>query len=270
MTPDPVDTGLHLPIEDYLLTGKQAKDLADARMVLALSCLDRFDIERPLIPKPRTSFRPGDTSIVVNPARRYGVLDPEVVSRYGYHPEPGTYPDLTTSAEPELTRTAALVLHGDEEHPDRRVRVHGRTVPDGGCLGEAQRRLGGRPGVYGDSSLAAELNVNSFAVTRDDPRVRAAIDAWSACMRVAGHPQTDPLEALGQGKPSVRPTATRQEIAVATADLACKRSTRLAAVWAQAEREYQEAAIRAKSDEFAQITVDLATQVSRAEAALDR
>ena len=29
VTPDPVDTGLHLPIEDYLLTGKQAKDLAD-------------------------------------------------------------------------------------------------------------------------------------------------------------------------------------------------------------------------------------------------
>lgn len=265
---DPIDTGVRLPVEDYLLTGRQSKVLAEARISLALSCLDRFGLERPSMPRPRTSFRPENRSAVVNPDRRYGVLVPAVAARYGYHPEPGTYPDRTSLQEPKLTPTASLVLAGDQDHPEHVARVNGTTVPDDGCLGEAERRLGGRPGVYGDSRVAADLNMASFAVTRNDPHVVAAISAWSTCMREAGHPQTDPLEALDQGAPSIRPVTTAQEIAVATTDISCKRRTHLAAVWSQAERQYQEATIQVKAAEFRQIKADLEAQVLRAETVL--
>lgn len=263
---DPIDTGLHLPIEGYLLTARQIRTLGDAMHALSLSCLDRFKVARPSIPAPTTSPRPGDANITVNPRRRYGILSPGAAARYGYHFEPGTLPEQ--QSEPKWSKEVNLVLLGGNQpgHPDQ---VNGMTVPDGGCVGEAERRLEARSGTYGDGEEAALVNMRSFEATRKDPRVLAAITAWSDCMRAERHPQSDPLAAPSGGAP-LPPTATPEEIAIATADIACKRRTHLALIWSQAEREYQEKAIAAKASEFAQIKADLKVQVSRAEGVLGK
>lgn len=260
---------VRLPVEDHLLTARQTRMLGDARTVLALSCVARLGLRPPPPPVRTFTYRPGDRSLLANTERRYGITDASVAAEYGYRPRPGTYPDSTTTDEPEMPQAVVAALTGERRGSSaRNSAARDARVPADGCLGEAKRSLGGRPGVFRDSDLATRLNDASHLWSRRHPQVRAVVRDWAACMRRAGHPQTDPLDAPGPDRRFQTPRATPEEIAIALADIGCKRRTRLVEVWSGLERRYQQERIRAQAQQFAQVDRDLRTQVARAEAVL--
>ncbi|MEU2715901.1 hypothetical protein [Streptomyces sp. NPDC007205] len=165
---------------------------------------------------------PGDDS-------PYGVVDPDLASEHGYH---NRTPD--TSAQPqEWPADQYTALTGSHGSGDSRF-AHGHRIPEGGCLGEATRKIyGPAPKVTkvngvkltGSYSLAFQLWYESRTKASGDPAWKKADRAWSACMKKKGFTYPDPDKAsvdshwLGHGKPSDKEKET------ATADARCKLDT---------------------------------------------
>lgn len=150
-------------------------------------------------------------------AQPYGPVDLARVRTLGYH-DPAS---LATGAPPDPmwdgAPTPSKIVSGKGEDV---ALPAGTTLPEGGCTTEVTAALGGpRP------HEAVELAGRTFVAADKDPRWRASVTAWAACMRGKGHPFTSSVEAVEKYRPVAgRPTAA--EIAVAVADVECKASTR--------------------------------------------
>ncbi|MGI5254374.1 hypothetical protein [Actinacidiphila glaucinigra] len=116
----------------------------------------------------------------------------------------------------------------------------------GGCTEEAERTLYGDPAEWFRTSKIA-LSANSLYAgpLMKDPRLTAAVRAWSACMREAGEPYPDPQAAqdgvraaalrLGTARADEAFAAERR---TAVADADCARRTSLRAVATAREKHY--------------------------------
>ncbi|MFD9502254.1 hypothetical protein [Streptomyces sp. NPDC060035] len=113
-----------------------------------------------------------------------------------------------------------------------------------GCLADAKGKL------YGDTVTWFRVNRITTSLTPlyipdlvKDQRLVNAVEAWSWCMREAGHPYASPdgireeRDALTQGMSAARAHATEVELAVAEATCAVKTSLGTAA--RTLEREYR-------------------------------
>jgi hypothetical protein len=259
-----------LPIERYLLTARQYGEVVQAQQVLASRCVARYGLT--FAPPSSSGGQAGTgdgNDTPANTVRRYGIADPVAAARYGYHlpdserPKPG-------DGEPKQPAPVLLVLTGtadgnsDPRSPAAQATSYrGRRVPAGGCLAEAARQLGSRSGALDDAQLAREVNDSSFERTMSQPDAARAIRSWSACMKAAGYGYADPTQPPGtrlmeMGK------ASAEELAIATADVTCKRRTNLVGYWFTAEQGYQEAAVQQHAAEFAQIQAELQAMIKRA------
>lgn len=264
-------SGRRLPIERYLLTDRQLGELSRARTFLAANCLSRYGLTLPPAVFDSGTTPAADTSSSANTAHRYGIADPTAAARFGYHPPPGTPTPPPHRPEPRLSAAVELVLTGKNgalSSPESTTTYQGRPIPEGGCMDEATRRLGTRSGTIGDAQLANDVNLDSFARSKTEPATAKAIHAWSTCMRAAGFEYADPTEAPGP-RFGDAPRATSEEIAVATADVACKRRTNLVGYWFTAEQAYQERAIRNQGAKFEQIRQELQTKTTLARIVLE-
>jgi hypothetical protein len=230
--------GLRLPVEDYLPTAEQSARVGRAHIELVRRCLARFGIDYALRFVPGDRYGPRSLT-----ERRYGITDLDLARDHGYglgardpvrQPRPAQ-PDLGTDGETALSGQGRTV-------------VRGRAVPPGGCLAEAGRGL--HPGtVRADIARAHRLQYTSYELSRRDSRVRAVIAAWSSCMARSGYWYADPLAAGADPAFVGRPS--REEIAVATADIGCKARANLVGVWFTVESAYQRRSIDADRGGFA-------------------
>ncbi|AOR31605.1 hypothetical protein BFF78_11580 [Streptomyces fodineus] len=165
---------------------------------------------------------PGDNS-------PYGVDDPDLAADHGYH---NREPDA--SGRPQVwPADQYTALTGSFESGDSHV-THGHRIPEGGCLGQATRKIYGPPpeatkvdGVKlsGYYSLALELWHTSRETASKDPAWKKADRAWSARMKKKGFHYPDPDKAsydsdwFGHDKPSDKEKTT------ASADARCKLDT---------------------------------------------
>jgi hypothetical protein len=139
------------------------------------------------------------------------------------------------------------------------------AVPDGGCIGEADRRLAGLAPAGADPRLGNRLQLESFQVSKRDGRVRDAFRAWSACMRRAGYEYATPLTVAGDPQfAGNRPS--QREIAVARADVSCKASTNVIGIWFTVESAYQNAWIGQHATAMRACRDALAAQIRAARA----
>ncbi|WP_246091228.1 hypothetical protein [Streptomyces griseorubiginosus] len=245
---------LVLPIEPYLVTDRQMSTILRARQKLVVPCMRRFGFAWP-DPDPGTGDSAGMPPGMKNGAnmdRRYGITDPALAARHGYHFAPDA--GQRTTREPPATRPdadALAVLTGRTgDGTPAPSRYHGLAVPEGGCQGQATARLtGGRP--LGNDPLAGEINIVSYQKSRADPRVKAVFRAWSACMRKRGYSYAAPTDAPGKDPRFTGPTPTRQETALAEADVACKRQTNVIGVWFTVDTAYQRRMMASKGPELA-------------------
>lgn len=220
--------GLSLPLDGYQPSPAARRTINEASAVLLVRCMRRFGFE---VPRPRPTGPPPSAN-----GSRYGLVDEEQARRHGYHPPPkaGAGRPGGPPSEPELSPAAEAVAEGTGQ------RVPG--LPAGGCLGEARRKLAEGGPTPADPSLVDRLSLESYTRSEQDSRTRRVFGAWSGCMRRAGYDYVDPMKANDDPAfRTARPSA--REIAIATADVRCKRETNVVGTWATVETAYQQRAI---------------------------
>ncbi|WP_020137135.1 hypothetical protein [Streptomyces sp. 351MFTsu5.1] len=267
---------LVLPIEPYLVTDRQMSAILRARQELVAPCMRRFGFAWP-DRDPGTGTGTGDSGGMppgmknaANMDRRYGITDPALAARLGYHFAPDARQRTTeesSAARPDADALAVLTGRAADGTPAP-GRHHGLAVPEGGCQGQATARLtGGLP--LGNDPLASEINIVSYQKSRADPRVRAVFRAWSACMRKRGYSYAAPTDAPGKDPRFTGPTPTRQETALAEADVACKRQTNVIGVWFTVDTAYQRRMMASKGPELAHAKEAIRTRTANAERVLN-
>ncbi|MEU8674636.1 hypothetical protein [Streptomyces sp. NPDC048560] len=254
-----------VPVEAYLLTEEQWTMLGRAEHALRVRCMERFGFpyEEPL--------PVGEPSGQTISQYRYGKLDPAKTAVHGYRmpgapsSAGGTDAGATTAKERRKKPTAAerMVLSGTADLTAKSGRggqnVNGGTVPDGGCVGEAQRKLGD----YGDAQIANDVNLGSFGKSLQDGRVIAVFAKWSRCMAESGYHYQTPMEASEDEK-WLGETASAEEKTVATADALCKIKNNVAGVWYAVDVAYQKQAIEEHAEELDQVRKGIDGQLKAA------
>ncbi|WP_261556695.1 hypothetical protein [Frankia tisae] len=221
---------LHLPLDRYLLGPHESAAVAQAYRALLDQCTRRFGL-----PDPQLRTADANLPATLN-ERRYGITDAALAATAGYRvakPRPvSNSPTPAGSTAPPDPRTLDILTG---RHPGA---VDGRPIPDGGCSGEAKRRLNaGAPGGT-DLDLAQRLSQTSYFASGRDRRVQDVQRAWSACMRTHGLRYASPLAAAADPRFRTGPVSTT-ETAVAATDIACKKKTNLVGVWFSVESELQ-------------------------------
>lgn len=122
----------------------------------------------------------------------------------------------------------------------RAVDAAGTPLPDGGCRGVANARLGGDPDALGPPA-AEEIRL----LAARDPRSAEAMDDWRRCMEERGYTFTSVDEphnsALGN-------ELTEEERAVAVADVECTGTSRWRDISFAIETGLQERALLREPD----------------------
>ncbi|MFK4104958.1 hypothetical protein ACI2L1_33775 [Streptomyces sp. NPDC019531] len=262
---------LVLPIEPYLFTNRQMTGILRARQALVAPCMRQFGIDWPAgrTPGDSTAADPGMRN-AANIARRYGITDPADAARHGYHLASGNRQKSAkgSSSRPDADTLAVLTGRTDDGAPAP-IRYHGRAIPEGGCQGQATARLTGDPQGLGNDQLVNEINIVSYQRSQADARVKSVFRAWSACMRQRGYSYAAPTEAPGKAPQFTGPTPTRTEIALARADVACKRDTNVIGVWFAVDAAYQRQMMSSKSRELARAKNSIRTQTANADRVLN-
>ncbi|MFG2353505.1 hypothetical protein [Streptomyces sp. NPDC048521] len=159
----------------------------------------------------------------------YGIDDPDRAAEHGYHNR-----DQEESAQPqEWPADQYVALTGTFGSGDSHF-AHGNPIPEGGCLGQATRKIYGPApkatkvnGVRltGYYSLALELWYESHKAARKDPGWKKADRAWSDCMKEKGFRYPDPDEASLDTAWYRTEGPSAKEKKTAAADARCKLDT---------------------------------------------
>ncbi|WP_042433971.1 hypothetical protein [Streptacidiphilus anmyonensis] len=224
-----------LPVDAYELTSQQQALVQNARNSLTDACLRRFGLSADLPTVFRATMPPN--------AFRYGPVDlAQAADGYHWMKDQGRRQNPRLSADQTLSPVELGVLNGKGARE-----VRGLPVPQGGCAAEADRALAAGGGTTSEPVLAEQID-DSYTKSQSSPQVQRVFRQWSACMERHGYhyatpigPSEDPHLLPEPSGPD--PGASSREIAVAQADVACKDSTGLVAVWSSVEATMQRQAI---------------------------
>ncbi|MFT3888694.1 MAG: hypothetical protein QM713_11110 [Arachnia sp.] len=162
-----------------------------------------------------------------------GIVNPEYSWRYGYQ---------MNSAE------LSYQVEKPRESPSSEYEHAMMVGSDGwGCWGEGERALdrdlppGEIPGGERQEKawkILRTIEQDAEAAALADDRYKAALADWASCIRAAGYTYTSPAEAAEAfdaftTAEETPPSPPEDELNTARADLECKRSSRLAAVYQQ-------------------------------------
>lgn len=230
---------LTLPVEKYLFSTAESKELQSAQDVLAARCMKGFGLHYE-VPAPGPDA--GPRSLM---DRRYGLTDEKMAAAFGYHLGDSD-PRKVKTVNPALPKGDALVaLTGRSGKAGKSgVLVNGKKVAPGGCFRTA------REAIFGKSKrntsiddFPQDLNRQSFFATKSSPDVVRVFEAWSTCMKKHGFSYPDPL-TVADDKRFLGADPSPAEVDVARADVGCKKKTNLVGVWFSVETRFEEGAIR--------------------------
>lgn len=233
-----------LPLDSYRFQPANLSLTRKADSVLVDQCLRRFGFD----PPPPTVI---PTSTGTGNGQLFGIVDEERAKTRGYH-GPVQQPEDVAEAERDQERwtpamRAVATGQGQSTHG-------GQAVPEGGCYGEASRELAEGSPAPANEQLGDELSAQAHTRAQQDSRVRKAFTEWSACMNRAGYDYTEPSNANNDPRWwTDRNTSTPDEIAVATADVRCKREVNLISRWATVETAYQKRLLDRNAEALAMI-----------------
>jgi hypothetical protein len=134
-----------------------------------------------------------------------------------------------------------------------------------GCLQQASKAVYGQ--LFGEPvpDPVPQIAEQAASYTQTDPRVRAVIRAWSACMARHFYHYASPSQVEGHGW---KTPPNRAEIATAVADVTCKAQVNLLNTWLAVEAAYQQALIGQNLATLSQLQANFAPLLRRANAAL--
>ncbi len=242
--------GLVLPTDSYRPTAAQQNVIADAVGVKTAQCMSQFGFMWTWTTRASSLPAPHQAD------RLYGVSDLATAQRYGYH-LPST-DNRGRGEQRSLSASERLVLSGGAAGAgaspgDSPASYQGKSIPVGGCAGQARRETIGVDDID-PARVADAITVGMWEKSKTDTRVLAAITAWSDCMKQSGYHYASPLDA-GSDHPewprSVDPSAA--EIGTAVADVRCKQRTNLIGVWFTIESAYENEAIQLRFEQLSHI-----------------
>lgn len=197
----------------------------------------------------------------------FGLVDPQAAARDGYtggqtRLRPDQLGQYSFEAQRAKHGAAYLrALYGFDD-PARATESH-----PPGCRDEAEAQL--RVPTDGvDVDVQGRLALEAAERTRNDPRVAAAFEQWSACMAQRGYRYRDPQEPFQAPWPQPRPSA--RELTTAKADVACKTESRLYDVWLEVERAIQQQLVAQHEHALRAVRDYYERRVRRAKEALGR
>ncbi|MER8187686.1 hypothetical protein [Kitasatospora sp. NPDC094015] len=248
-----------LPIDPYLLNRDQRGQLEAAVRMVTEHCMAGFGFGYHVPAGIDTGFTPATRT-----ANRYLVSDPAFAAQYGYHAK--AQPPVPPRADPP-TGAMAVALSGSTDpgvKPGSQGApggqdINGRTVPRGGCVGEALDRTGAsaQNGNGGDDRLARDLDAQAWEASKTDGRVLAAFRSWSDCMKAQGYTYGTPIEANADPQWAAGAVASAQERATATADARCKVQANVVGVWFTVESAYESVLIEQHAEALAAVKQDI-------------
>ncbi|MBN3929628.1 hypothetical protein IQ279_08235 [Streptomyces verrucosisporus] len=220
--------GMVLPLEQYMVSYAEEIAVQQARDNAEIACMRRYGFTHWRTEDRGTSPPPADNAS--NMPRRYGLSDLAEAKKYGHH-LPGQ--DRGSAPVPgQDTSEANTVLLGENKGEDI-TSFKGRSLPEGGCMGEVGRTVGNL-----DMDLVERLNGESFERSQQTPAVKDAMARWASCMKDRGYQvemvwdTTKVVEDLGE-------TASEEGIKIATAEVECKQETDLIKIWFYEETKIQ-------------------------------
>jgi hypothetical protein len=212
---------------------------ADAQLVIANAAM--YLIHRCMTDKGfDTPYRP------IDPSRQapLGGTDQQGYGLPAAHPSGSGY-GLPDRAADVARLQGMLEAEQQSQTPAYRKAFYGtETVPPVGqpgpdaCVNADAALHSTTKGV--DLDLVASLAGQARASTLTDSRIRRLTTEWSTCMAAAGFRYADPRAPFAVAWPH---PASSEEIATATADVACKQQTGLVSTWQQVEAGYQQVLI---------------------------
>ncbi|WP_344896063.1 hypothetical protein [Nonomuraea antimicrobica] len=231
-------SGLSVPLDDFILSRLDIQTIEYAEDLLTRACMRGSGFDWEMLPPPART----DTDPLHR--RRYGVIEPEVAGRYGYHLPP---------LAPDQQAREQVWRRRDALPPAERRAAYGHDG-QGGCRNTARTRLAeGVPKL--DQQRLNGFIGDTFEASQRVPAVVAVFGAWSRCMKAKGFAYGMPLDAAADPAWARSAQPSPREIAVAKADVGCKRTTGLVAAWSTADSHVQLDAIathRADFDRFRQ------------------
>ncbi|MER5890062.1 hypothetical protein ABT160_40085 [Streptomyces sp. NPDC001941] len=221
-------------------TTAEADLLHRAEQLLVRDCMRRAGFRYwPTPPRPGSGYRDFP----------YGIDDPAWAARHGYGRDVVRLLDRAEAASPQRRyldgigeqrrRAYGTALNGPAPQGLSMTGPLGGTLTrsDQGCVTESWRRLYGDAQEFfrGNETLRQLQSLRTGRVLAD-PNYLAAAKRWSAC--VAGSGQTAPNpSALRAGRLALdEPDAEARDVAAATAEARCARSTGLATTARAVER----------------------------------
>ena len=262
---DAMADDIALPIDSYGYTALETGQIILARELLISDCMHRLGLRLQTEPdrsslEQSTRSRMNDFGFHGN-KRRYGVTETDVAATYGYHlpsiangataPSAGEQ-KTNPSARPEVAEK--LALSGAAPDGQRPTQVNEHTIPKGGCVGEATYTIT-RAGPLGNADLVRNIAWESFDRSLKDPKLADAVQRWSSCMKTKGYDHLSP-QAASSIFDGDEKTVTSNEIATATADVACKQQTQLVTTWRDIEESYQNIKISEHAHELKEAAKD--------------
>ncbi|MFG2291838.1 hypothetical protein [Streptomyces sp. NPDC048603] len=252
-----------LPVSAYLFTPEQQAQVDSAHSRLAADCMKRFGFDWPV--------KKAEPSKAVN--RRYGVVSEKLAAEHGYHVIPSAddreHAEGVVSSGTKLPSEAYMVYGAKGGKTGAGGSYQGKDIPQGGCIGEAGRKLGldkvqdpskGKIGLL-------SIDYSSFGRAQETPEFKKAQDDWAACMKKSGYQHTAFLQPVEKYAPQGN-SASPEEKIVARADVRCKQETRLATVLLRAEAKIQNDYIDQNAAGFAEIKKDQGAVIKSANEAL--
>jgi predicted small secreted protein len=252
-----------LPVSAYLFTREQQALVDTANSTLASDCMKRFGFDWPV--------KKAEPVKVVN--RRYSVVGEKVAAEHGYHVITSAGDDEhaegAVSSGAKFPPEAYMIYGAKGGKVGASGSYQGKDIPQGGCLGEAGRKLGldkVQDPTKGKIGLLS-IDFSSFGKAQEAPEFKKAQDEWVACMKKAGYQHTTFLQPA-EKYASQGDSASPQEKVVAKADVKCKQETKLATVLLRLETQIQNDYIEQNAAGFAEIKKDQGAVIKSANEAL--
>jgi len=224
---------LHVPFDEYKLSRLDLQTIEYAEDLLTRDCMRELGMDWEMLPPPSSQ-----DSDPLN-RRRYGLIEPEIATRFGYHLSPPS---------PELMARESVWAHRDRLPLAERRAAYGDDG-QGGCRAQARHHL--RKDIPDlDQSRLYDFSAEAFDASMEDPEAVDVFGRWGACMKAEGFRYSDPLAPPGDPAwvESRRPSAP--EIAVAEADVRCKQETGLVSAWSSVEERIQRDVLRSHREDF--------------------
>ncbi|MCW2914697.1 MAG: hypothetical protein JWN52_2765 [Actinomycetia bacterium] len=270
-TPTPTGPNqMHLPITVYAFTETQDAQYQQIRNRIIQACMGKFGF----------TYLPGLTDqrereIVEGrqqaDSRRYGISDLAIARIYGYHLKPTSIVSGAPVTVNSLPLAERQILLGDRvgrsEPGGSKVLTHaGIQIPQGGCVGEADRVRDAATSRSDEHMLLQRIDKDNFTRSQSDSRVLAVFSRWSACMKSNGYSYADPFQAAGD--PRWDPNhfgVSPNEIKIAITDIDCKLKTNLLGIEFAIESEYENLDIERNAEALGKMKAELALSTKKLE-----